>query len=459
MGFLADIFYFIIVIGVLVFIHEFGHFIAARLTGMRAEIFAVGMGYRLFGYNKISGFTFGKLPKDFDTGPHTDYRICALPIGGYVKIAGMVDESFDTEFKTVEPQDYEFRAKKTWQKTIVLSAGVIMNLLLALVIFAAITFVEGETDYATTKVGYTAENSLAERIGIKTGDEILEINDTPVNSWNQIIEYLTLKEFGKSRTIEIDRNGSLITLNADGDEIIQNLGAQEFFGVYPEQIEVYLDGITAGSPAETAKLQANDVVVALNNIPIFASNQFIDIVKANPSKEIPIIVQRDNQQISTSVRPGDNGLIGVRLSQTFTGEIVRHSYGFFESIKMGFDRCISTTGLFIGSIYQIIKGNLSFRESIGGPIMIAKYATQSADRGIMNFLGFMALLSISLAILNILPFPALDGGHLVFVLIEGAIKREVSIKVKMAFQQGGVIVLLLLMAFVFYNDILNAFFR
>lgn len=132
------IIYFAITIGILVFVHEFGHFAAAKLTGMRADIFAIGFGKRLFGWNKKSRFTFGELPKDFDGQGNTDYRLCLLPLGGYVKIAGMVDESFDTDFADKEPQPYEFRAKSTWKKLIVITAGVIMNLLLALIIFGVL---------------------------------------------------------------------------------------------------------------------------------------------------------------------------------------------------------------------------------------------------------------------------------------------------------------------------------
>ena len=147
-----SIFYFLIVIGVLVFIHEFGHFIAARLTGMRAEVFALGIGYRLFGYNKINGFTFGKLSDEVELGDNTDYRICAFPIGGYVKVAGMIDESMDKEFLSKEPMPYEYRAKPVWKRMIVITAGVIMNFLLAFLIFYFLTLIKGKTVTDTTKI-------------------------------------------------------------------------------------------------------------------------------------------------------------------------------------------------------------------------------------------------------------------------------------------------------------------
>ena len=173
-----SIFYFLIVIGVLVFIHEFGHFIAARLTGMRAEVFALGIGYRLFGYNKINGFTFGKLSDEVELGDNTDYRICAFPIGGYVKVAGMIDESMDKEFLSKEPMPYEYRAKPVWKRMIVITAGVIMNFLLAFLIFYFLTLIKGKTVTDTTKIGYIAQVSPARNSELRAGDKIISINNS-----------------------------------------------------------------------------------------------------------------------------------------------------------------------------------------------------------------------------------------------------------------------------------------
>ncbi len=165
MEFFNTIFYFLIVIGILVFIHEFGHFIAARLTGMRAEVFALGIGYRLFGYNKINGFTFGKLNEEVELGDNTDYRICAFPIGGYVKVAGMIDESMDKEFINKEPMPWEYRAKPVWKRMIVITAGVIMNFLLAFLIFYFLTLAKGKHIMDTTTIGYISQNSPSNEFG------------------------------------------------------------------------------------------------------------------------------------------------------------------------------------------------------------------------------------------------------------------------------------------------------
>jgi len=182
------IIYFAITIGILVFIHELGHFLAAKMTGMRADVFAIGFGKRLFGYNKKTGFSFGDLPKDFDGEGHTDYRLSLLPLGGYVKIAGMVDESFDTEFADKEPQPYEFRAKNFWQKTFVITAGVVMNLLLAIFIFWGANYFKGKPVTLTTTVGYVRPDSPADSLGFKRGDIVESVNDVTVfkEAWSMI---------------------------------------------------------------------------------------------------------------------------------------------------------------------------------------------------------------------------------------------------------------------------------
>ena len=455
MGFLADIFYFVVVIAILVVIHELGHFLAAKMSGMRADIFSVGMGNRLFGYNKVNGFTWGKLPEDYEHKGQTDYRLSAFPIGGYVKIAGMVDESMDTDYKNSKPQPWEFRSKNTFQKAFVLSAGVLMNFFLAVAIFAGIVFFRGESSFKTTEVGYVSEGSVAEMIGLAPGDDILSVNGHEVTSWNEIIESLTTKDFGKNKTLKVERNGDIKTLKAGGDDLIKNLADQGKVGIDPKNLKTVILSVESVMPAGESGLQAYDTVLALNGQAVNSMREFINIVQSNPEKQINIKYKRDSFTGNSSVTPTSNGKVGVGISHVYSGEMTTVNYGFLTSVSMGFNQTISSIDLFFSSIGQIFKGNLSFKQSVGGPIMIAQKATEHAEQGLISFLSFMALLSISLAIINILPFPALDGGHLVFVVIEGIIRREIPVKIKMGFQQGGIIILLLFMLFVIYIDIMR----
>ena len=182
------IFYFILTIGILVVVHEFGHFAAAKICKMRVDTFSIGFGKRLCGWNKITGFTFGELPKDFDGQGNTDYKLSLLPLGGYVKIAGMVDESFDTKFVDKKPEPYEFRAHSTFQKLFVITAGVLMNLTLAILIFWGINFSRGQLVRETTTVGLVPDSTLAYQAGLRTGDNIISVNGEKVSAWNEIMK-------------------------------------------------------------------------------------------------------------------------------------------------------------------------------------------------------------------------------------------------------------------------------
>ncbi len=453
MEFLSNIFYFILVLGILVLVHEFGHFIAARLVGMRAEVFSIGMGPRLFGYHKRLGFTFGSMPKDFEYDEHTEYRVSILPIGGYVKISGMIDESMDKDFINKEPQPWEFRSKKSWQKFIVLVAGVVMNFVLAVIIFGGIAFFQGQTLLKTTTIGAVSQGSLAEEIGFLPDDRIVKINYEEIGSWNEAIEYLTFKQMGKVKAIQVMRNNELVTLNGDGKKIIRAIADKKPLGLEPYGIRVVLQMVETLKPAGQAGLKKNDTIISVNETRIFGPAQFSSIIRENKQKEISIKYKRNDSIYTVSVIPNEDGKIGVMLGGAVVGKTERITFNIFEATYIGFNESVNSIFLFFNSMGQIFNGNLSVKESVGGPIMIAQQASQQAELGITSFLNFIALLSVTLAIINILPLPALDGGHLVFIVIEAIMRREIKPKVKIAIQQSGIVLLLLLMAFVIYNDL------
>lgn len=457
MEFISSLFYFIVVISVLVVIHEFGHFIAARLNNIRCDIFSVGMGYRVLGWNKKTGFSFGKLPKDWTSDGFTDYRISAFPIGGYVKLAGMIDESMDADFMESEPQPWEFRSKNTWQKAIVMSGGVIMNFLLAIIIYGGIIYFEGKDKYQTTEIGFVQKGSVAEKLDIRQGDKIIKINDIDIKAWDDLIEQLTLSDFGTSRRVKMIRDHKLITKDIDGKKIVAALEAQLPLGLHPGNVRVFVIDAEAMMPAGKAGIISGDTIIRINNVEINSMYQLVDLIKDNPSKALFVEWKRGSQMLSDTLIPTDDGVIGIQHTQQYVGVVIKESYGIFRSIAYGFNESIRMIELFVGTVAQIFEGNLSVKKSLGGPIFIAQMASQQADMGIKNFLFFMAMLSVTLAVINILPFPALDGGHLLMLLIEAIIRREVPVKIKIIVQQAGMIILLLLMVFIFYNDILRVF--
>jgi regulator of sigma E protease len=451
MEFLSSVFYFVIVIGVLVFIHEFGHFIAAKACGMRADVFAIGMGYRLFGYNKVNGFSFWKLDESIELGDHTDYRVAAFPIGGYVKITGMVDESMDTEFINSEPQPWEFRSKPVWQRMIVICAGVVMNVVLAGFIFWSIAYLQGDRYMQTTEIGYVVPHSAAEQSGLHQGDKIVSVNGRQVDYWEAILQSMYLDNLGKDLTITVDRAGrrSEITVPRASIPDIQDAS----FGIIPTQTEAVISEVMKGKPAEQAGFRKNDVIIALNGEHVFNEQEVIKVIKANPSVPVAAMWKRGADTLRATVTPTKDGLIGIGIGSRYNGPWLTVRYGFLESFPKGMKETGRMVVLHVQFFWQLITGRQSFAKSVGGPVKIAQMATRTAEVGLLNFLGFMGLLSVSLAVLNILPLPALDGGHFLLLVIEAVFRRPVPPKVQMVIQQIGVVLLMALMAFVLFNDI------
>ena len=452
---MSSLFYFLILISVLVVIHEFGHFIAARISRMRVDIFSFGMGYRLLGWNRKTGFSFGSLSKEWESDGFTDYRISLLPIGGYVKIAGMVDESFDTEFEKSEPQPHEFRSKNAFLKAFVISAGVLMNVFLAIGIFAGIKYFDGEALRNDTVVGYVENNSVAQKSGFKIGDKILSVNGNEVTKWEEVLDLITLNSLGSTKTVTIERDNKREDLIIDGSRIIKALTGEKIIGISPRNTFVFLNNVITYSPAGKAGLLPLDTILSVNGEKIYTRYQLKDWIVTH--LELPLVVEykRGDELVKTEVSPSDNGIVGIEIAEGYSGDIFNKKYNIIEALNAGIDDSWRTIELSVLSFKHILNGNIAVKQAVAGPVMIAKKASQQADMGIMYFLQFLSLLSISLAIINILPFPALDGGHLVFIIVEAIIRREIPVKIKMVFQQVGFAVLMLLMAFVVYNDIVR----
>ncbi len=448
---MSEVLYFILTIGILVFIHEFGHFAAAKLSKMRVEAFAIGFGYRLFGWNKLSGFTFGNLPDDFDGAGNTDYRLCALPLGGYVRIAGMVDESADTSFADKEPQPYEFRSKSTSKKVFVITAGVLMNLLLALIIFWLSAYSHGKQYLKTTTIGYVAPNSAARQAGFATGDKILRINGVAVANWEDLRNEFFVNTLGKDLDVALARAGTETTIHVERKAIPQDEAALNFF--YYDGAKPIVESTLANSVAAKVGILKDDVLLSINETPVNTVEQTIGLISSSKGKELKLrILRNEKDTIAIAATPSAEGKLGMALSHKFFGEVETKKYTVFESLSEGSKALANMTGLTLTMLKRVVSGEVEFKSVFGGPIKIAQYAAKSADSGLSSFILFLGYLSLSLAILNILPIPALDGGHFVMILVEHLIKREIPIKMKIAIQNTGMVLLLLLMAFIIFND-------
>ncbi len=441
------------VLCILVFFHELGHFLAAKFFGMRVERFSVGFPPRIWGIKK----------------GETDYCIGATPLGGYVKISGMIDESMDTDYLDKEPEPYEFRSKPVWQRIIVIVAGVIFNMILAAIIFAVMGMTTGEVNIPVESINgiYVAEDSYAAQVGFQTGDELVAVNGQEVQYFKEFFAPAQLTADQLSYTVL--RNGERVQINMPADHLDKMKDAG-FIGphlnnVLPSQIS----RVVEGSPADSAGLQAGDKIIAVNGEPV---NYFLGLVEKienagqttveeieNTEQAMFLTIKRNGSIIETTVTPNEEGNLGIYSPNPQKVFVVEHvKYGFFEAIPYGIEKTKETTVSIIQGFAKLFSGDISVRENLGGPVAIANLADQATDQG--GWYGFWritAFLSVTLAIMNILPVPALDGGHLMFLIYEGITRREPSEKVRMALQQIGFVLLVGLIILITFNDILRLF--
>ena len=446
------IFYFVIAIFILVTAHEFGHFITARIFGMRVERFFIGFDF--FGI-KLWEKKIGE----------TEYGIGAFPVGGYVKIAGMVDESLDTGFSNTPPQPWEFRAKPAWQRLIVLAGGVFMNMVLAAAVFITITAIFGETRTPVTTPAFVEQGSIFASMGVTTGDRIVAVNGHRVTYWEEVVdpEQLTAKDLQYT----IEHNGQIETVKAPAN-IVTRINEEQAIGIRPLMPPI-VDQVLPGEPAAKAGIRSGALITAIDGRPVFDWSEVVSIISKKPGRKLAItwmhlpspvtgpitaeLIRKEGQSVTTEVVTNRSGKIGVSLKQTLTSSRRKLSLG--ESMTSGLKQTWKTTTMTIQGFTKLFSGQEDIRKSVGGPIKIARMANESAEQGPVSFFYFVAVLSISLAVINILPIPALDGGQFVINAIEGVIGREIPFEVKMRIQQVGMALLLTLFAFFMINDIIN----
>ena len=448
--------YFIIAIFILVTAHELGHFLTAKLFGMRVEKFYIG-------------FDFWNLRLWSKQIGETEYGIGLIPLGGYVKISGMVDESFDTDFQGKPPQPWEFRAKPVWQRLIVLAGGVAMNMLLAAAIFVGVTMSIGESRTSVSTPAYVEQSSVFADMGMQTGDLIQAVNGKAVESWEEALdpEFFT----ASTLTYTLLRNGQELTVTAPSN-IMSLINDQKGLGIRPVMPPL-IGEVLPDMPARAAGIQPNSVIVAINGKSVVDWHEVVGTISANAGKPLQITwkhlafadgkepsvadIRASGEMFVATIVPTEAGKIGMALQQTIASE--RRKLGIGESLTSGVQQTWKATVMTVQGFGKILTGKEDLSKSVGGPLKIAEIAGQSARQGVLGFLFFLAMLSISLAVINILPIPALDGGQFVLNAIEGIIGRELPFELKMRMQQIGVALLMSFFAFIFINDILNFFKR
>ena len=447
MSLIYTILIFILTISIIVTFHEYGHYIAARLCGVKVLEFSVGFGKKIFGK---------KLGKD-----QTEYKVCALPLGGYVK---MLDER-EGEVGNHE-KNRAFNNQSLLKRSFIVFSGPLFNFILA-IFFYFLIFIGGYEGFKPI-VGAVENNSIAENIKIKEDDIILSINNIEVNTWSDVtLQLVKFSSEEKNIFFEVMRKNNKVKLNhidyqkihLDNQNILENLGIYNFISK-----TLKIGYIEEDSPAYNSGLLKGDKIISAKGIKVKNWKDIVNIIKINPEKEIVLKIKRKNDIKLVKVIPksikinnkefGRLGISPLIEEQDILKNKINIKYELIDSIKLSFLKTYDFTILTFNFIFKLIKGEVSSR-SISGPVGIAGYAADSFNSGYSSFLGLLAMLSISIGILNLLPIPMLDGGHLMYYLIEFIIRRPVPERVQLIFQQVGVTFLIMLSFFALYNDLLR----
>jgi regulator of sigma E protease len=425
----------LIALGFMVLIHEFGHFLVARYFDVRVDVFSIGFGTRLFGWKR---------------GP-TDYRVSILPLGGYVRMAG----DNISEERTGAPD--EFLSKPRWQRALIALAGPTMNVIAAIIIFA-IHFggASPQAIYADKPMEVVGvfKGSPAERAGIQAGDRITSINSAENPTWERAHWETGFAIPGAQLPVTIDRGGQTVStvVAADQDEY-------DMFGYPAEQITV--ETVTPNSPSERAGLKPGDEIVAYDEVPVESWYQFTQLIKQRHDHPIQLTISRNGHPMKFQVRPenkdpGDGG--GTRWTIGFTRHIysVQKDMGVIDSIGFSLWFNARLAKQMVSVVGQLFVGKVSLKE-MQGPVGIVTMSGKAARAGFGSLMAMMAFISLNLAVVNLLPFPILDGGHITMLAVEGVLRHDLSIKAKERFIQVGFVFILVVFAFVMYNDVLRLF--
>lgn len=360
----------------------------------------------------------------------------------------------DKEFLNTEPKPWEYRSKPVWKRMVVITAGVIMNVILAIAIFYGVSLIKGKTLTETTTIGYVAPGSTAQSSGLKPSDKIIRINSVNVHNWEDVTKSLYIDNLGQGLTFEIQRSNRDTVINIPKDQV--GLLTERNFGIFPEHLVPIVTMVVEGKPAATTGLKAEDIITRFGDEEIRNNEQLVSVIKSYANQTTRIYWLRDNREMSAEITVDSDSTIGVGISATYKGPVKEVSYNVFSAIPKAFsDTYYYGIEVFFGSMAKIFKGDIPFNKAIGGPVKIAQVSAQSAEGGLLSFLSFIALLSMSLAIINILPVPALDGGHFILLCYEAVTRKPVPHKVQIVLQNVGFALLIILMLFVIYNDIIS----
>jgi len=449
---LHTLFYFIVAVGILVAFHEFGHFWVARKVGVKVLRFSIGFGKVLWSKQK--------------NNQSTEYVLSAIPLGGYVK---MVDEREGPV--TSEDLPFSFNRQPLWARTAIVAAGPVFNLILAVALFWSVLVI-GESGIKPI-LGKVEQGTLAAAAGFVEGDEIISVNDKPTPTWTQTLTTLigAALEGEQEINVAVKNHDDLQAVkvlkfseqDAENPEVLyQRLG----FKAWAPQLKPTIGQVLPDSAAQSAGLKQGDLIVSADNVVIQDWQQWVDYVKTHPNMPINLLIERDGVRLPLSITPKavqveqkTEGKIGasVQVPEDLIKSItVEYALSPLEALPVAFETTYDYALTTLKMMGKMLVGRASV-ENLSGPISIAQYAGQSANMGLVPFLKFMALVSVSLGVLNLLPVPVLDGGHLLFFAIEGIKGSPVSEKIQLFFQKIGIALLVSLMVLAMFLDVQRLF--
>jgi regulator of sigma E protease len=438
---------FLVVIGVLIFVHELGHLLAAKAVDIEVPRFSIGFGPR------IAGFTIGE----------TEYVISALPLGGYVRMAGMEDTSAlegGAEGEELGPSPRDFDAKPLWARAMVISAGVIMNFLFAIIVLAGVAFFFGEPINPTTQV--VIEESVNQEAldlpDVPFGARLTAIGGSPVESWNEVRDALENAPAGPIDLTFADHEPQTLNLPADDSARAALLRPLQPF------IAPVVGEVTRGSPADDSGLRPGDRIILAAGVQIRTWSEFVEIVRARPGEAIELQIQRDGQSLTLQPVAASERELNVDMERVEIGRLgvapqqrlAFRRMGLLASAQYGVATTWSTSVTIVNLVGDLFTGKASPR-SLGGPLAIGQLSGQAARYGLEMFLQWMALLSVNLAVLNLLPIPVLDGGQLLFIGVEAVRGRPLSIEQRLRLSHLGLIIVVGIMVWAITNDFLRFF--
>lgn len=432
---------FILSLSLLVMIHEGGHFLFAKMFGIRVEKFY------LFFNPKFSVFKF-KIGE-------TEYGMGWIPFGGYVKLSGMMDESVDKEQMKLPPKDYEFRSKPAWQRLLVMIGGVLMNILTAFIIYICMSFNYGEQYIKNEDVRYGYEFSeLGQQIGFENGDKILSVDGKTFDNYMKVREAIIISN---PKEVLVERNGEQVNVVMD-EKNIEPLLKDYLFQIR----NVYVvDSVMAGSGAAEGGLLKGDSLVGIDGVAMVFGDEFKTVFQRNKDSVLMIDVVRDSAGVKVAkalpVKVSNEGMVGI-FSDAIRGmQVTEVKYNFFQSIGNGVERTFGMVSSYVDQMKLVFNPSTGAYKQIGSVISMGSVFAPQWDW--FRFWNMTALFSVILAVMNILPIPALDGGHVVFLIYEVIARRQPNEKFMEYMQIAGMVLLFALMAFALGNDILRLFIK